>query len=40
MRTNDKKIQQKMIEMMEREKRRENIIIRGIKASTEIEEKK
>ena len=38
LRTNDKEIQQKMIEMMEREKRRENIIIRGIKASTEIEE--
>jgi hypothetical protein len=40
LRTNDKDIQQKMIEMLEREKRRENIIIRGIKVSTEIEERK
>ena len=40
LRTNDKEIQQKMIEMLDREKRRENIIIRGIKVSTEKEERK
>jgi hypothetical protein len=36
---NDKEIQQKMIEMLEREKKRNNIFIRGINESMEGDEK-
>jgi hypothetical protein len=36
----DKELQQKMYEVMEREKRRNNLIIRGIKESKDCDEKK
>lgn len=39
LKSKDKEIQQKMIEMLEREKRRNNIIIRGINESMEGDEK-
>lgn len=39
LKSKDKEMQQKMIEMMEREKRRNNIIIRGISESMECEER-
>ena len=39
LKSKDKEMQQKMIEMMEREKRRNNIIIRGISESMDCDEK-
>jgi hypothetical protein len=38
LKTKDREMQQKMIEMMEREKRRNNLIIRGINESNECDE--